>query len=141
LAALPEGQPAEDAREAVMAVVRRALRPEFINRLDEIVLFNRLGKAQMTGIARNQLEHLQRWIGQPDVGPSLVLDVAEDALQWLAERGYDPVYGARPLKRLIQTQIQTPLAELLLAETIKHGDLVRVVRSKEGVGLERGVKN
>jgi ATP-dependent Clp protease ATP-binding subunit ClpB len=141
LAALPEGQSAEDPREAVMAVVKRALRPEFLNRLDEVVLFNRLGKAQMAGIARNQLERLQAWIGQPDVGPSLVLDVEEAALNWLAERGYDPVYGARPLKRLIQSQIQTPLAELLLAEKINSGDLVRVVLSKDGVELVRGVKN
>jgi ATP-dependent Clp protease ATP-binding subunit ClpB len=141
LAALPEGESAESARDAVMAVVKRALRPEFLNRLDEIVLFNRLGRDQMVGIARNQLQRLQEWIGQPDVGPSLTLDVDDAALNWLAERGYDPVYGARPLKRLLQTQVQTPLAELLLAEQIKPGDLVRVVRTKKGIGLERGLKN
>ncbi len=141
LAALPEGQPAEAARAAVMAVVQRALRPEFINRLDEVVLFNRLGRDQMVGIARNQVQRLQAWVGQPEGGPSLTLDIDDAALQWLAERGYDPVYGARPLKRLLQTEVQNPLANLLLQEAIKPGDLVRVVRSQEGLTLERGVKN
>lgn len=141
LAALPEGESAEVARDAVMAQVKQALRPEFINRLDDIVLFNRLGKAQMQGIAEKQLAELQNWIGQPDVGPALTLDTDNATVKWLAEKGYDPIYGARPLKRLIQREIQTPLAELLLQGTLQEGDVVEIRKTKEGLNLKRGVKN
>jgi len=122
LAALLEGQPAEAAREQVMEVVRRAFRPEFLNRLDEIVLFNRLGRNEMRRIVDIQLKHLQRLLEDRKIA----LDVDEQAKTWLGNTGYDPVYGARPLKRVIQRELQNPLATMLLAGTIKDGDTVRV---------------
>jgi ATP-dependent Clp protease ATP-binding subunit ClpB len=122
LAALMEGQPAEAAREQVMEVVRRAFRPEFLNRLDEIILFNRLGRNEMKRIVDIQLAYLQRLL-EPR---KITLHVDETAKTWLANTGYDPVFGARPLKRVIQRQLQNPLATMLLAGTVKDGDGVTV---------------
>jgi ATP-dependent Clp protease ATP-binding subunit ClpB len=122
LAALMEGQPAEAAREQVMEVVRRAFRPEFLNRLDEIILFNRLGRSEMKRIVDIQLAYLQRLL-EPR---KITLHVDETAKTWLANTGYDPVFGARPLKRVIQRQLQNPLATMLLAGTVKDGDAVTV---------------
>jgi ATP-dependent Clp protease ATP-binding subunit ClpB len=122
LAALMEGQPAEAARAEVMEVVRRAFRPEFLNRLDEIILFNRLGRNEMKRIVDIQLRHLQKLLADRKI----TLEIDEDAKAWLANTGYDPVYGARPLKRVIQRQLQNPLASMLLAGTIKDGDTVHV---------------
>jgi ATP-dependent Clp protease ATP-binding subunit ClpB len=127
LAALLEGQPAEAAREQVMEVVRRAFRPEFLNRLDEIILFNRLGRKEMKRIVDIQLKHLQRLLEERKI----TLRIDEQAKTWLANTGYDPVYGARPLKRVIQRQLQNPLATMLLAGTIKDGDTV-VVSVQDG---------
>jgi ATP-dependent Clp protease ATP-binding subunit ClpB len=117
-----EGQPAQAAREQVMEVVRRAFRPEFLNRLDEIILFNRLGRDEMKKIVDIQLKHLQQLLADRKI----VLDIDEKAKTWLANTGYDPVYGARPLKRVIQRQLQNPLATMLLSGAIKDGDTVRV---------------
>ena len=122
LAALLEGQPAEAAREQVMEVVRRAFRPEFLNRLDEIILFNRLGRNEMKRIVDIQLKHLQKLL----LDRKITLNVDEQAKAWLANTGYDPVYGARPLKRAIQRELQNPLATMLLSGTIKDGDTVAV---------------
>ena len=122
LAALLEGQPAEAAREQVMEVVRRAFRPEFLNRLDEIILFNRLGRNELTRIVDNQLHYLERLLADRKIK----LEVDEEAKAWLANTGYDPVYGARPLKRVIQRQLQNPLAKLLLAGELKDGETVQV---------------
>jgi ATP-dependent Clp protease ATP-binding subunit ClpB len=122
LAALLEGQPAEAAREQVMDVVRRAFRPEFLNRLDEIILFNRLGRNEMKQIVNIQLTYLQRLLADRKI----VLNVDDKAKTWLANTGYDPVYGARPLKRVIQRQLQNPLATMLLSGVIKEGDTVEV---------------
>jgi ATP-dependent Clp protease ATP-binding subunit ClpB len=122
LAALLEGQPAEAAREQVMEVVRRAFRPEFLNRLDEIILFNRLGRNEMKRIVDIQLKHLQKLL----LDRKITLNVDEQAKAWLANTGYDPVYGARPLKRTIQRELQNPLATMLLSGTIKDGDTVAV---------------
>ena len=122
LAALLEGQPAEAAREQVMEVVRRAFRPEFLNRLDEIILFNRLGRNEMKRIVDIQLQHLQKLL----LDRKITLNVNEQAKAWLANTGYDPVYGARPLKRVIQRELQNPLATMLLSGTIKDGDVVTV---------------
>jgi ATP-dependent Clp protease ATP-binding subunit ClpB len=122
LAALPEGQPAEAAREQVMAVVRRSFRPEFLNRLDEIILFNRLGRSDMKRIVDIQLKHLQALLADRKI----VLKVDETAKVWLANTGYDPVYGARPLKRVIQRHLQNPLAAMLLSGAIKDGETVTV---------------
>src|ERR1700730_11404496 len=122
LAALMEGQPAEAAREEVMEVVRRSFRPEFLNRLDEIILFNRLGRNEMKRIVDIQLKHLQKLLDDRKI----VLDIDEKAKTWLANTGYDPVYGARPLKRVVQRQLQNPLAKMLLSGAIVDGETVHV---------------
>jgi ATP-dependent Clp protease ATP-binding subunit ClpB len=122
LAALLEGQSSEAAREQVMEVVRRSFRPEFLNRLDEIILFNRLGRSEMKRIVDIQLKALQKLLDDRKI----VLNVDEKAKTWLANTGYDPVYGARPLKRAIQRHLQNPLATMLLSGAIKDGDTVAV---------------
>ena len=129
LAALPEGAKAEDAREQVMEVVRASFRPEFLNRLDEIILFNRLGKEDMAGIVEIQLRRLQRLLA----GREIDLEVTESAEAWLAEAGYDPVYGARPLRRLIQKRVQDPLAELVLAGRLPERGTAVVDRGEDGL--------
>jgi ATP-dependent Clp protease ATP-binding subunit ClpB len=105
-----------------MEVVRRSFRPEFLNRLDEIILFNRLGRNEMKRIVDIQLKHLEKLLAERKI----TLNVDEQAKTWLANTGYDPVYGARPLKRVIQRELQNPLAKMLLAGTIKDGDAVTV---------------
>ena len=105
-----------------MEVVRRAFRPEFLNRLDEIILFNRLGRNEMKRIVDIQLQYLERLLAERKIS----LEVDEDAKAWLADTGYDPVYGARPLKRVIQRQLQNPLAKMLLAGALKDGETVQV---------------
>jgi ATP-dependent Clp protease ATP-binding subunit ClpB len=122
LAALLEGQPSEAAREQVMEVVRRAFRPEFLNRLDEIILFNRLGRNEMRRIVDIQLKGLQKLLDERKI----TLKVDDQAKIWLANTGYDPIYGARPLKRVIQKHLQNPLATMLLSGAIKDGDTVTV---------------
>jgi ATP-dependent Clp protease ATP-binding subunit ClpB len=122
LAALLEGQPAEAARDQVMEVVRRSFRPEFLNRLDEIILFNRLGRNEMKRIVDIQLKHLQKLLENRKIA----LKIDDTAKSWLANTGYDPVYGARPLKRVIQRHLQNPLATMLLSGAIKDGDTVKV---------------
>jgi ATP-dependent Clp protease ATP-binding subunit ClpB len=122
LAALRDGESAETVREQVMEEVRRAFRPEFLNRLDEILLFNRLSRAHMTDIVEIQLGHLRKLLADRKID----LEFDNKALQWLANRGYDPVYGARPLKRVIQRNLQNPLATLILEGRIKDGDTVKV---------------
>ena len=102
LPALADGQSAETVREQVMEEVRRAFRPEFLNRLDEILLFNRLSRAHMTDIVEIQLGRLRKLLADRKIK----LELDSKALQWLANRGYDPVYGARPLKRVIQRSLQ-----------------------------------
>ena len=129
LAAQPEGQDSAAVREEVMAVVRMAFRPEFLNRLDEILLFHRLTRGQMGGIVDIQLRRLTALLEDRKIG--LTLD--EAARNWLADKGYDPVYGARPLKRAIQRELQNPLAELILRGRIADGDGVAV--SADGDGL------
>ncbi|MCJ2142796.1 ATP-dependent chaperone ClpB [Methylobacterium sp. E-066] len=123
LAALMEGQPAEAAREQVMEVVRRAFRPEFLNRLDEIILFNRLGRSDMRRIVDIQLEGLEVRLAERKIA----LRIEDAAKDWLANAGYDPVYGARPLKRVIQRHLQNPLAKMLLTGAIKDGGTVPVL--------------
>jgi ATP-dependent Clp protease ATP-binding subunit ClpB len=122
LAALKDGESAEAVREQVMEEVRRAFRPEFLNRLDEILLFNRLSRANMTQIVEIQLNRLRKLLADRKI--ELKFDGA--ALQWLANRGYDPVYGARPLKRVIQRSLQNPLATQLLEGKIADGETVDI---------------
>src|SRR5947199_7878099 len=132
LASLPEGADIEDARPHVMEAVRAAFRPEFLNRLDEILLFRRLSREDMVGIVDIQLAQLERLLEDRKVA----LDIDAEAKKWLANAGYDPVYGARPLKRVIQRELQNPLAERILAGEIRDGDTVRVTASPLGLLLE-----
>jgi ATP-dependent Clp protease ATP-binding subunit ClpB len=132
LAALPDGADVNAARGEVMEVVRQAFRPEFLNRLDEILLFRRLSREDMTGIVEIQLRHLQKLLEERKI----VLEVDAEAKRWLAEAGYDPVYGARPLKRVIQRELQNPLALEILEGRIRDGDTVRVSATALGLLLE-----
>ena len=132
LAALPDGAPATDAREQVMNVVRSAFRPEFLNRLDEVILFNRLGRAQMKDIVAIQLGRLRKLLADRRMG----LELTERALEWLGNAGYDPVYGARPLKRVIQRALQDPLALMLLEGRLADGETVRVDAGEDGLVIQ-----
>ncbi|HEY3919352.1 MAG TPA: ATP-dependent chaperone ClpB [Stellaceae bacterium] len=127
LAALPEDADMRKARDQVMAIVRGAFRPEFLNRLDEILVFHRLSRADMKGIVAIQLQRLQKLLADR----KLTLVVDDKAKEWLAEVGYDPVYGARPLKRVIQRELQNPLAEMILSGQIVDGETVKVTTSGE----------
>ncbi len=122
LVAQEEGADVEEVREPVMVAVRAAFRPEFLNRLDDILLFKRLGRAQITGIVDIQLHYLHDLLAARRV----LLQVEDKAKAWLAERGYDPVYGARPLKRVIQNELQNKLAEMILKGEIADGAQVQV---------------
>lgn len=112
----------EEAYEAVMGAVRRHFRPEFLNRVDEIIVFHRLQREQMASIVDIQLARLQTLLAERKI----TLDLDGDARTWLANKGYDPVYGARPLKRVIQRHVQDPLADLLLAGKVHDGDTVSI---------------
>jgi len=122
LANLGEDQPAEAARDQVMAVVRASFRPEFLNRLDEIILFHRLDREDMAGIVDIQLRRLEALLEER----KMTLVLTDAARRWLANAGYDPVYGARPLKRVIQKSLQDPLARLILEGRIGEGETVSV---------------
>jgi ATP-dependent Clp protease ATP-binding subunit ClpB len=122
----PEGEDSSAVREQVMGVVRAHFRPEFLNRIDEIILFHRLQKSEMGRIVEIQFSRLQKLLEDRKI--TLTLDAA--ARDWLAAKGWDPAYGARPLKRVIQRNLQDPLAEMILAGEIQDGD--RVVISVEG---------
>ncbi|MEM8792184.1 MAG: ATP-dependent chaperone ClpB [Pseudomonadota bacterium] len=122
LTALPDGASAHDAEDQVMEIVRASFRPEFLNRLDEIILFERLSRSHMAGIVSIQLAGLMKRL-EPR---KITLDLDDEAMEWLANRGYDPAYGARPLKRVIQKALQDPLAEMLLDGSLKDGDTLVV---------------
>jgi ATP-dependent Clp protease ATP-binding subunit ClpB len=129
LAGQPEGQDTSVVREGVMEVVRRHFRPEFLNRLDEIILFRRLSRENMDKIVDIQIQRLDKLLADRKI----VVELDKKAKEWLAATGYDPVYGARPLKRAIQKHLQDPLAEQILAGRIKDGDTVHVTADKEGL--------
>ncbi|MFM8680142.1 MAG: AAA family ATPase, partial [Alphaproteobacteria bacterium] len=131
LASQAEGEDVEAARPGVMEVVRRAFRPEFLNRLDEILLFRRLSRRHMTGIVEIQLRRLSKLLEDRKI----VLDLDEAAKAWLAETGYDPVYGARPLKRVIQRELQNTLASAILRGDVKDGDVVEVRVGAKGLDI------
>ena len=122
LANQPEGEDSEAVRGEVMEVVKASFRPEFLNRIDEVLLFHRLSRPHMTGIVEIQLRHL---IGMLE-DRKITLDIDESAKTWLADKGYDPVYGARPLRRVIQQELQNNLATMVLAGRIADGDTVHV---------------
>jgi ATP-dependent Clp protease ATP-binding subunit ClpB len=129
LANQPEGQDTDAVREQVMAVVRASFRPEFLNRIDEIILFHRLQRADMAKIVDIQMVRLAKLLEDRKI--TLVLD--RSARDWLAEKGWDPAYGARPLKRVIQKSVQDPLAELILAGQVKDGEKVTISAGKQGL--------
>lgn len=118
----PEGQDTDAVRDEVMGVVRHAFRPEFLNRIDDIILFHRLRRADMGAIVDIQMARLQKLL----TDRKITLELSKEAREWLAEKGYDPAYGARPLKRVIQKSVQDPLAEAILAGEIVDGEIVPV---------------
>src|SRR5271169_3122017 len=129
IANLPDDADIEKARPAVMEAVRHAFRPEFLNRLDEVLLFRRLSREDMTGIVAIQLERLRHLL----VDRKITLEVDSAASAWLAKAGYDPVYGARPLKRVIQRELQNPLAQQILEGRIPDGSTVHVSAGDRGL--------
>jgi ATP-dependent Clp protease ATP-binding subunit ClpB len=129
LAAQPEGEPTTMVQGEVMRVVRSHFRPEFLNRLDEIILFRRLQRADMASIVQIQLDHLRKLLADRKIG----LELDRSALEWLANEGYDSTYGARPLKRVIQRGLQNPLASLILEGAVKEGDTVHVSAGRDGL--------
>ncbi|GHG81878.1 ATP-dependent chaperone ClpB [Pseudodonghicola xiamenensis] len=129
LSMLPEGASSEEAKSDVMDAVRAHFRPEFLNRLDEIIVFDRLSRNNMDGIVDIQLGRLEKRLATRKI--ALTLDAS--AKTWLADEGYDPVFGARPLKRVIQTSLQNPLAELLLSGEVMDGDTIPVSAGPEGL--------
>jgi ATP-dependent Clp protease ATP-binding subunit ClpB len=125
----PEGEDTEAVREQVMAVVRASFRPEFLNRVDEIILFHRLKKSEMTRIVDIQMQRLAKLLEDRKIAVTL----EPSAREWLAEKGWDPAYGARPLKRVIQKYVQDPLAEMILSGQVKDGDKVVISAGKKGL--------
>jgi ATP-dependent Clp protease ATP-binding subunit ClpB len=129
LSELPEGADPSRARAEVMEAVRQHFRPEFLNRLDEQIIFDRLNRADMAGIVEIQLHKLEARL----IGRKITLDLDPQAKAWLADEGYDPVFGARPLKRVIQNHLQNPLAEMILAGDILDGATVKVSAGPDGL--------
>ncbi len=132
LASLPEGASAEDARAPVMEAVRHHFRPEFLNRIDEIILFSRLGRAQMDDIVRIQIGHLERLLADRQ----MTIQLSDAAIGWIADKGYDPIYGARPLKRVIQKELQDRIARAILAGELADGAAITVDVQDDALTLE-----
>jgi len=139
LSQLPDGGDMAGAKRDVMDAVRAHFRPEFLNRLDETVIFDRLARADMDGIVDIQLGRLLRRLA----GRKIALHLDDGARAWLADEGYDPVFGARPLKRVIQRALQNPLAEMLLAGDVRDGDTLTISAGSEGlvIGDRVGASN
>jgi ATP-dependent Clp protease ATP-binding subunit ClpB len=114
-----------------MGVVRSHFRPEFLNRVDEIILFHRLMRDQMGAIVDIQMRRLQKLLDERKIA----LELSDEARDWLSAKGYDPAYGARPLKRVIQKAVQDPLAELILAGQIHDGETVPVTVGPLGLTI------
>ena len=129
LSQLPDGADASDAKRDVMDAVRAHFRPEFLNRLDETIIFDRLSRGDMDGIVEIQLGLLRKRL----VERKIDLDLDAGAKKWLADEGYDPVFGARPLKRVIQRALQNQLAEMILAGEVKDGATVHVSAGADGL--------
>ena len=131
LAGLGDGEDVDSVRDEVMNVVKASFRPEFINRVDDIILFHRLKRENMAAIVRIQLARLEKLLADRRISLSL----SDEAVEWLANKGYDPAYGARPLKRVIQTTLQDQLAERILAGDIHDGMTVKVSVSADHLHL------
>jgi len=132
IAALPDGAAVASVEDKVMDVVRGHFRPEFLNRLDEIVLFHRLGQADMGPIVDLQVERVRRLLAERKIA----LELTDAARRWLGRVGYDPVYGARPLKRAVQRNVQDPLADMILGGQVSDGATVRVDEGDGRLELE-----
>ncbi|MGC9371034.1 MAG: ATP-dependent chaperone ClpB [Paracoccaceae bacterium] len=139
LSQLPEGADSAQAKRDVMDAVRAHFRPEFLNRLDETIIFDRLTRDDMDGIVEIQIRRLQKRLA----GRNIALDLDDSARKWLADEGYDPVFGARPLKRVIQRALQDQLAEMILAGDVKDGDTIPVSAGADGllIGDRVGASN
>lgn len=133
IAELADDAEVEQVREPVMDVVKAAFRPEFLNRLDEIILFHRLARGHMAGIVDIQMERLRRLLADRKIN----IDLTPKAREWLADAGYDPVYGARPLKRTIQRSVQDVLAEQILAGDVKSGDNIVFDAGADGLEISQ----
>ncbi|MFL4976243.1 MAG: ATP-dependent chaperone ClpB, partial [Microvirga sp.] len=131
LVAQKEGDDTDTVRDEVMGVVRSHFRPEFLNRVDEIILFHRLKRSEMGAIVDIQMKRLQKLLDDRKI----TLNLSDEARAWIADKGYDPAYGARPLKRVIQKYVQDPLAELILAGEIKDGETVPVRLGPGGLAI------
>ena len=129
LSQLPDGVDANMAKHEVMNAVRAHFRPEFLNRLDETIIFDRLTRKDMDGIVLIQMQRLLARLA----ARKITLSLDDPARNWLADQGYDPVYGARPLKRVIQRALQDPLAELLLSGEVLDGDTIKVTAGPDGL--------
>jgi ATP-dependent Clp protease ATP-binding subunit ClpB len=125
----PEGEDTDAVRDQVMGIVRAHFRPEFLNRVDEIILFHRLKRDEMGKIVDIQIARLAKLL----VDRKIEITLDPSAREWLAEEGWDPAYGARPLKRVIQKSVQDPLAELILSGRIKDGEKVAIRAGKQGL--------
>jgi ATP-dependent Clp protease ATP-binding subunit ClpB len=125
----PEGEDTDKVRDQVMAIVRASFRPEFLNRIDEIILFHRLQKSEMARIVDIQMKRLAKLLEERKI----TITLEPGARTWLANKGWDPAYGARPLKRVIQKSVQDPLAELILSGRIKEGEKVDIAAGKQGL--------
>src|SRR6187455_942145 len=129
LANQPEGEDTDAVRDQVMSVVRANFRPEFLNRIDEIILFHRLKRSEMTKIVDIQMTRLVKLLEDRKI----TLELEPAAREWLADKGWDPAYGARPLKRVIQKSVRDPLAEMILSGRVKDGDKVVISAGKQGL--------
>ena len=124
---LGEGEDVDKVRDEVMAVVKASFRPEFLNRIDEVILFHRLRRQDMGRIVEIQLQRLERLLSDRKI----TLSLDKEAIDWLADKGYDPAYGARPLKRVIQKELQDPLAEKILLGEILDGSTVKITAGSD----------
>jgi ATP-dependent Clp protease ATP-binding subunit ClpB len=123
--------PFEERKEQVLGVVRQQFRPEFLNRLDAMVMFNPLDREELTRIAGIQIEQLQRRLEDRRI----TIELTEEAKQWLVNKGFDPIYGARPLRRLVQTAVGDKLAVAILSGEVKDGDSVVIGTRPDGEDL------
>ncbi|MGA2976887.1 MAG: ATP-dependent chaperone ClpB [Spirochaetia bacterium] len=130
---IQNAQKMEDVKEAIAGLLKVTFKPEFLNRIDETIFFNRLGKPEILSIVDIQLEQLRNRMREKKV----TLEATPKAKAYLAEMGYDPLYGARPLKRTIQNLVQNPLAKMMLAGDIADGDMVTVDKSQEGIAFKK----
>jgi ATP-dependent Clp protease ATP-binding subunit ClpB len=123
----------EDIRSALKELLKQSFRPEFLNRIDETVIFNRLGKKEIAKIVDIQLARLAERLSERKI----TLTLTAGAKAWLAERGYDPLFGARPLKRVIQNELENPLAKAIIAGKIKEGDNISADKGEGGLAFKK----